>query len=236
MPYLSWNDIERIASDVVRDYKHYFVPERRMCYSIEPDLLAQMLGLKIEYGFLSDDGSVYGLTSPEEVCITTFDEKMNEEMYFLDGRTIMVDERLRRAPKLKGCLNFTKGHEVCHHILGRMYPGEYGVYHRVHCLYRKKGESRQEITDWGEWQADALTSAILMPKEALEEAMFMFSLGEKMKVLSRKYSQNKYEQFCEMADFLGVSRTSLSFRMEKLGLLERNYLIQEAQARKGAAS
>lgn len=75
-----------------------------------------------------------------------------------------------------------------------------------------------------------------MPKEALEEAMFMFSLGEKMKVLSRKYSQNKYEQFCEMADFLGVSRTSLSFRMEKLGLLERNYLIQEAQARKGAAS
>ena len=75
-----------------------------------------------------------------------------------------------------------------------------------------------------------------MPKEALEEAMFMFSLGEKMKVLSRKYSLNKYEQFCEMADFLGVSRTSLSFRMEKLGLLERNYLIQEAQARKGAAS
>lgn len=185
MPYLSWNDIERIASDVVRDYKHYFVPERRMCYSIEPDLLAQMLGLKIEYGFLSDDGSVYGLTSPEEVCITTFDENMNEEMRFLDGRTVMVDERLRRAPKLKGCLNFTKGHEVCHHILGRMYPGEYGVYHRVHCLYRKKGESRQEITDWGEWQADALTSAILMPKEALEEAMFMFSLGEKMKVLSR---------------------------------------------------
>ena len=236
MPYLSWNDIERIANDVVRDYKRLYVPERRMCYNIDPDLLAQMLDLRIEYGFLSDDGSVYGLTSPEEVCITTFDEKMNEEMRYLDGRTVMVDERLRRTPKLKGCLNFTKGHEVCHHILGRMYPGEYGVYHRVHCLYRKKGESHQEITDWGEWQADALTSAILMPKEALEEAMFMFSLGEKMKVLSRKYSQAKYEQFCEMADFLGVSRTSLSFRMEKLGLLERNYLIKEAQARKGAAS
>ena len=74
MPYLSWNDIERIANDVVRDYKRLYVPERRMCYNIDPDLLAQMLGLRIEYGFLSDDGSVDGLTSPEEVCITTFDE------------------------------------------------------------------------------------------------------------------------------------------------------------------
>ena len=80
MPYLSWNDIERIAENVVRDYKHYFVPEKRLCYNVEPDLLAQMLGLKIEYGFLSDDGSVYGLTSPDEVCITTFDDHMNEEI------------------------------------------------------------------------------------------------------------------------------------------------------------
>ena len=167
MPYLSWNDIERIAENVVRDYKHYFVPEKRLCYNVEPDLLAQMLGLRIEYGFLSDDGSVYGLTSPDEVCITTFDDHMNEEIRFLDGRTVMVDERLRRTPKLQGCLNFTKGHECCHHILGRMYPGEYGIYHRVHCLYRKKSESRQEITDWPEWQADALTSAILMPKDAI---------------------------------------------------------------------
>ena len=233
MPYLSWDDIERIADDVVRDYKRNFVPEKHLCYNIEPDLLARMLGLRIEYGLLSEDGSVYGLTSPDEVCITTFDTQFNEQIRFLDGRTILVDARLRQAPKLKGCLNFTKGHESAHHILGRMYPNDYGVYHRVHCLYRKNTPNRQEITDWAEWQADALTSAILMPYDALEKAMFIYGLGEKMKVLSKKYSGAKYEQFCQMADFLGVSRTALSFRMEKLGLLERNYLIQEAQARKG---
>ena len=56
-----------------------------------------------------------------------------------------------------------------------------------------------------------------------------------MKVLSKKYSEYKYDCFCELADFLQVSKTTLSYRMEQLGLLERNYLIQEAQARKGVA-
>ena len=64
--------------------------------------------------------------------------------------------------------------------------------------------------------------------------MFMCGLDERMKVLSRKYSQNNYEHFCDMANLLQVSRTTLAYRMEQLGLLERNLLIQEAQARKGA--
>ena len=56
-----------------------------------------------------------------------------------------------------------------------------------------------------------------------------------MKLLSKKYSQTNYERFCEMADFLQVSRTALAYRMEQLGLLEKNRLIEEAQARKGVA-
>ena len=38
-----------------------------------------------------------------------------------------------------------------------------------------------------------------------------------------------------MAEFLQVSKTALAYRLEQLGLLERNYLIQEAQQRKGVA-
>ena len=58
---------------------------------------------------------------------------------------------------------------------------------------------------------------------------------EKMKVLSKKYSPNNYERFCNMAEFLQVSKTTLSYRMEQLGLLERNYLLKEATQRKGVA-
>ena len=53
-----------------------------------------------------------------------------------------------------------------------------------------------------------------------------------MKMLSRKYSDTKYRYFCEMADYLQVSRTALSYRMEQLGLLENNRLVIEAEARK----
>ena len=66
--------------------------------------------------------------------------------------------------------------------------------------------------------------------------MFFFGLGEKLKVLSKKYSEYKYGRFCEMAEFLQVSKTALAYRLEQFGLLERNYLIQEAQQRKGVAS
>ena len=60
----------------------------------------------------------------------------------------------------------------------------------------------------------------------------MFGLGDKMKMLSRKYSENRYNLFCEMADYLQVSRSALAYRMEQLGLLEHNRLVIEAENRK----
>ena len=79
------------------------------------------------------------------------------------------------------------------------------------------------------------TYSRLLPVDAICDAMFVFGLGEKMTVLSRKYSQHKYKCFCQMADYLQVSKTALSYRMEQLGLLERNLLVKEAIEKKGAA-
>ena len=80
-----------------------------------------------------------------------------------------------------------------------------------------------------------MAAALLLPPDAISDAMFLFGLGDKMKVLSRKYAQNHYVRFCDMAEFLQVSRTALAYRMEQLGLLERNLLVEEAKKRRGAA-
>ena len=80
-----------------------------------------------------------------------------------------------------------------------------------------------------------MAAALLLPLDAITDAMFIFGLGEKLKVLSRKYSQNNYERFCNMAEYLQVSRTALAYRMEQFGLLERNLLVEEAKKRKGVA-
>ena len=73
-------------------------------------------------------------------------------------------------------------------------------------------------------QANALASAILLPRELVEKGMFLFSLGDKIEVLNKIYFHKVYEQFSGLAQFLGVSKQALSIRMKQLGLLEHDYL------------
>ena len=63
MPYLSRDQLEKIAERVVCQYKKIYVPERRMCYMVDATELAEMLGFKIEYVNITRDGSILGQTS-----------------------------------------------------------------------------------------------------------------------------------------------------------------------------
>lgn len=236
MPYLSREDIEKIADRIVCQYKKAYVPERHMCYMVDATELAEMLGFKIEYVHITRDGSILGQTSSGRVWTTIYDDNMNQLFFELDGSTILVDKRLLSNPRIAGRKNFTIAHEVAHQIINREHPEVYGPQNRVFCDYRRSVKPKKVEKDWHEWQADALAAAMLLPLDALQDCMFMFGLGEKLKMLSRKYSDTKYEFFCNMADYLQVSRTALSYRMEQLGLLDNNRLIIEAEARrKGVA-
>lgn len=235
MYYLSRNDIEKFAEKITEQYKHVCVPERHMCYNVDPVELASLFGFRIEYVNITRDGSILGQTSSGSIWTTIVDPDMNDIYYFLDGKTILIEKRLLLSPKSTGRRNFTIAHELSHQFINREFPEIYGPQCRTFCDYRRSVKPHKKVADWYEWQADALAAAILLPKDALLDSMFMFGLGEKMKLLSKKYSQTNYERFCEMADFLQVSRTALAYRMEHLGLLERNRLIEEAQSRKGVA-
>lgn len=231
MHYLSRNDIETMAEQVIRQYKEMYVPKRRMCYRVDITELAEMLGFKIEYAYITKDGSILGQTSAGKVWTTIYDSNMTPFLFELDGSTILVDKRLNNT-KTAGRRNFTIAHEIAHQIINREYPRMYGAQNRTFCDYRKSVKQTKKINNWYEWQADVLAAALLLPVDALKDGMFMFGLGDKMKMLSRKYSENRYNLFCEMADYLQVSRSALAYRMEQLGLLEHNRLVSEAQARK----
>lgn len=218
-PYLSRKNIESIAKEISMQYKAALVPQKRLCYNVDPVALANELGLTIVYRNLSENGTILGLTSPNEGCITILDNKMEESIFFLDGQTILIEGRLRNHPKNRGKLNFTIAHEIAHQVIYRLFPEHYACQYRMICDYRSP---QARVQDWHEWQADSLGAAILLPEDAVRDAMFFYGLGEKMVVLSKKYSPNKYDAFCRMADFLGSSRSALSYRMEQLGLLERN--------------
>ena len=231
---LSRTDIEQIAKPIIEEYKLACVPEHHMCYRVDPTELAAFLGYRMEYLQLTQDGSILGQTASVPLWTTVIDSDMGETFCFLDGKTILIEKRLHTNPRLVGRKNFTIAHELAHQIINRKYPGLYDTQYRMFCDYRRTADNKKKVSNWYEWQADALAAELLLPPDAVDEAMFLFGLGDKMKVLSYKYSQNKYIAFCEMAEFLQVSKTTLAYRMEQLGLLERNYLVKEAQRRKGA--
>ena len=235
MPCLSREQLEQIADGVIHQYKAALVPEKHLCYNVDPTELASLLGYTVDYQYLTKDGSVLGKTASGKMWITVYDSDKTEILYELDDRTILIEKRLLFSPRNVGRKNFTIAHELAHQIINRSFPEHYGVDCRVFCDYRRCVKPRKKVVDWHEWQADALAAALLLPLDAITDAMFIFGLGEKLKVLSRKYSQNNYERFCNMAEYLQVSRTALAYRMEQFGLLERNLLVEEAKKRKGVA-
>ena len=235
MANLSREDLDNFAERILCDFVKAEYPKGHICYNVNPTRLAQFYGFNILYVTITRDGSILGQTSTGKMWTSIVDQGGNDILFYLDGNTILIDERLAKDPRCYGRCNFTIAHELAHQFINRTYPEVYGTQSRVICDYRRSAKPHKEISDWREWQADALAASLLLPKEAIDEAMFFFGLGEKIKVLSKKYSAYKYERFCEMAKFLQVSKTTLAYRLEQLGLLERNYLIQEAQQRKGVA-
>lgn len=228
--YLSRCDLERIAQPIIELYKQKCIPQHYLLYRVDPTMLAEILGYKVEYAYLTQDGAILGQTASTPLWTTIIDTTLGETYYYLDGKTILIDKGLRQNPNATGRKNFTIAHELAHLLLNQRFPFRNGSQDRYCCYNRQV--VKKKVTDWYEWQADALAAALLLPLEALELSMFYFGLGNKMKMLSRKYSQNRYESFCEMAHTLGVSKTTLAYRMEQLGLLEHNYLVKEAQERR----
>lgn len=234
-PYLSKNDIESIAAPILAQYKKQFVPQRHLCYHVNPMQLAEVLGVQVHFAYLSQDGSILGQAASAPLWTTIIDPAMGETYFFLDGKTILVDKRLLTNTTQLGRKNFTVAHELAHLILSWHYQAVYGLQCRIQSVFRTGAAANTASFDRQEWQADALAASLLLPEDALKDAMFVFGLGERMKVLSRKYSPFKYDRFCEMAHFLQVSKTALACRMEQLGLLERNYFIKEARQKRGVA-
>lgn len=230
--YLSRSDIEEIAKPIIERYKQEYVPQYHLCYRVDAMEIAALLGIKVQFLSLSQDGAILGQTASVPVWTTVNDSALGETYFFLDGKTILIEKRLQNNPHVIGRKNFTIAHELAHLIINNLYPDMYGAQFRIFSDYRRTKQIRPKISDWHEWQADALAAALLLPPDAVEDAMFLFGLGSKLNVLSYKYSQNKYHAFCDMAEFLQVSKSTLAYRMEQLGLLERNYMIREAQQRR----
>lgn len=218
--YLSYADLDAIAARVFRAYAK--LPEAQMTelLYVDPELLLKsLLGLQIEYRHLSLDGRTLGITAYDDVGVEIYDA--DEDLFFFDGKTVLIESDLQ-AENQTGRRNFTIVHEGCHHVLKMLYPRDYacGVNARRVLRYRdiRGGRNREE------WQVDRLTSAILMPRELVEQAMRLTELDGRIDMLNPVWRKEEYEKFCGMCYILGVSKQALSIRMKRLGLLGEEHL------------
>ena len=224
MSYLSRKDIEAIAVRVFDDYKRLPRHARVPIAHIDPMILAtELCGLHIDHFHLSKDGMTLGITSFNEFGVKVYDDSGQPCLYYLDGKTVLIEKDLKDNPGSYGRYNFTLLHETAHQILSRLFPNsQKAVQNRIVCY---RGQRLQyPIQDWSEWQADTLASALLLPVEVVLSALYQFDLENGIEILNKVYRPKEYERFCEMAAFLGASKQALAIRLKRLGLLKKEYL------------
>ena len=100
MKCLSRRKLEIIAQRVLKGYRglksSWYDPWR-----IDPEILAEeLLKLSIDYRKLSLDNLTLGLTSYGEAPVSVFDGP--EDIYFLDGKTILIDTSLQSKERNLG--------------------------------------------------------------------------------------------------------------------------------------
>ena len=227
MKQLKRTDIEQIGNRIFNAYRKLpCVSNHGHRSRVDPDVVLNcILGVDIQYHHLSEDGLTYGMTSTGELGVSLCDM---DELFILDGKTVLIEKNMLKNPKMAGRCNFTKCHEASHHIFKMLYPNDYGSENdgtptKVY-FSRERMYSPHQPRDWEEWQADTLASYILMPEDLIRQGMFWLDMGEQINILNKKFSPYMYEKFCMLADMLGASRSALAYRMEKLGLIKENHL------------
>ena len=69
-----------------------------------------------------------------------------------------------------------------------------------------------------------MAASLLMPRDLVEQGMFLFDLGDNLPILNRKYRSKDYDRFVSLSQLLGVSKRALAIRMKHLGLLQDDQL------------
>jgi len=227
MKQLKRTDIEKIGNRIFNAYRKLpCVSSHGHISRVDPDVVLNcILGIDIQYHHLSEDGQTYGMTSTGELGVELCDM---DELFILDGKTVLIEKELLQNRKMICRCNFTKCHEASHHIFKMLYPKDYGSENdgtptKVY-FSREHTYSPSQPRDWEEWQADTLASYILMPEYLIGQGMFWLGIGERIELLNKIYNPYMYNKFCMLAEMLGASKSALAYRMETLGLIKENHL------------
>ncbi|WP_250544581.1 ImmA/IrrE family metallo-endopeptidase [Canibacter zhuwentaonis] len=181
-------------------------------------LIEQHLELDAEFSYLSQDGTLLGMTCFEEKSVQVWDrERQTPRLQMGRPGLIFVDEGLFYAHAGRG--RFTLAHECAHAIfhtasdvdepIARATTETVAV---IECELPKRGV--RQPRSWVEWQANRLGAAMLMPADAVR-----LLLAENGTQRNGNYYTLEYEEVQGMAEIFQVSTMAMNIRLEDLKLI-----------------
>jgi len=222
VPIIHKEQLETVATDFLRS--HY--PEAlKTPMAVEPQVLAEKMGLTVEMREITKDFSVFGQIYFHDCDAEFYDEDSDEMVQTrVKARTIIVDPKAYFLRNL-GSVNNTIVHECVHwdqhrkaFELERLYNSDAS---RIKCqVVGGIKDSNRDATDWMEWQANSLAPRIQMPL-----AMFKTKAFEFINLYSNMLGTSNLIDVMEpvidaLAAFFCVSRIAAKIRMIDVGYEE----------------
>jgi hypothetical protein len=222
VPIINKEQLESVAADFLR--RHY--PEAlKTPMAVEPQVLAEKMGLVVEMREITKDFSVFGQIYFHDCDAEFYDEDSDEMVQtHVDAHTIFVDPKAYFLRNL-GSVNNTIVHECVHwdkhrkaFELERLYNSSAS---KIKCqVVGGIKDNTRDATDWMEWQANALAPRIQMPLIMFKTKAFEFIKQFRTELGTSKLIDVMEPVIDALAAFFCVSRLAAKIRMIDAGYEE----------------
>lgn len=222
VPIINKEQLESVATDFLRRY----YPEALIKpIAVEPQVLAEKMGLVVEMREITKDFSVFGQIYFHDCDAEFYDEDSDEMVQtHVDARTIFVDPKAYFLRNL-GSVNNTIVHECVHWGLHRKAFELERLYNssvtRIKCqVVGGIKDNNRDATDWMEWQANALAPRIQMPLSTFKTKAFELIKQFRAELGTSELIDVMEPVIDALAAFFCVSRTAAKIRMIDAGYEE----------------
>ena len=219
--YMSREELDELGEAIIKEYfrKH---PNKAKSYVDVDDFISNYLGLQLQYFcFAEEEMGKLGFLADGKTPLMVY--QFNRVIsHILPKNTIAISTAITGDKEHNRC-RFTKAHEASHFILARVNNEEYSA-RFYNDFDSQKIYGMQELSGMfnaGEWQANTLASAILMPRFLVEKTLDKHNQSRRVKCYGNyTLSIQDKKRIKAMANELNVSFSAFLIRLKDLRLLE----------------
>ncbi|NLK21045.1 MAG: ImmA/IrrE family metallo-endopeptidase [Epulopiscium sp.] len=228
VPILSKIEIDNIAEAYLQD----FCP-KAMKTPMELDIdsfIQNYLGLKQDFQYLSHNGIYLGMTVFNDTNKLPVYDPITQQAEYISTKagTIIIDNSLLALGQ-EHRYRYTMGHEGGHNIFHKHYftclSSQSIVFGRelgamVQCRALPIASKTKPVSQWDdgdrmEWQANYMSSALLMPKTMVYHLI--------KSLLPNKDDEIRYKDYIyKIVRTFNVSKQAAEYRLKQLGIISNN--------------